>query len=393
MGKSSPPPAPDPVQTAAAQTQSNVQTATANAALNRVNQYSPYGSSTYQIVGTNPDGTPQYQQTLAFSPTEQSLFDKYTQGQNILGDTALTGLGNVQNTYGTPFNASGLPQVASNVANPGIGVTSQVNGGQSYQDAMKQAQDAAYRSQTQYLDPQFARQQETTNAQLANMGLQVGDRAYQNAQDQLAEQKRAAYQSAQDSAVQAGNQEQNVLYGQGLSSANLQNQANSQLFGQGLSNANLQNQASAQALGQGLTLYNQPLNTYNALMTGAQVQNPNFTPVPATNQANTDVAGITNSAYQNQLAQYQQQQAGINNLFGLGGSLGGAWILSSDRRLKRDIMQIGFTPHGIPLYQFRYNNDDDEVYIGVMADEVMHIPGAAILGDDGYWKVDYSRVK
>ena len=88
------------------------------------------------------------------------------------------------------------------------------------------------------------------------------------------------------------------------------------------------NQEQQVLFGQGLTQYNQPLNTYNALMTGAQVQNPTFGNVAGVNQANTDVAGITNSAYQNQLARYNASQAGINNLFSLGGSLGAAAILA-----------------------------------------------------------------
>jgi hypothetical protein len=57
-GKSDPPPAPDPRVVAEAQTKSNKETAIANAYLNRVDQTSPYGTSTYQVVGTNPDGTP-----------------------------------------------------------------------------------------------------------------------------------------------------------------------------------------------------------------------------------------------------------------------------------------------------------------------------------------------
>lgn len=49
MGKSAPepPPVPDPVAMAAAQTQSNLATARTNATLNRVDQYTPNGSSTY----------------------------------------------------------------------------------------------------------------------------------------------------------------------------------------------------------------------------------------------------------------------------------------------------------------------------------------------------------
>lgn len=358
MGKSSAPAAPDPVATANAQTQSNVQTADNNAQLNRVNQYTPYGSSVYNIDGTSADGTPQYSQTTTLSPTQQNLLNMTQQGETTLGQTALGQLNNVQNTYSQPFNSSGVPQVQSSVANPSVGTTSnvnntsgagiasQVNGGQSYQDAMKQAQDAAYNAQTQYLDPQFQQGQQSLNASLANQGLQTGDTAYNNAQTNFSNQKQQAYQGAQDAAVSAGNAEQNTLYGQGLSSATLQNQANqqgytqglsnatlqnslqNQLYGQNLSGANLNNSASAQSLSQALGLYNQPLNQYNALATGAQVQNPTFSSVPATNQAGTDVAGITNSAYQNQLASYQQSQSGINNLFGLGGSLGAAAILA-----------------------------------------------------------------
>ena len=315
MGKPSAPAAPDPQVTAQAQTQSNIATADNNAALNRVNQYTPYGSSVYSIDGTNADGVPQYSQTTSLSPTEQNLFNMTQQGETALGQTALGQLSNLQSAYSTPFSFGG-PNVQGSVAAPSTSINSFAN-----PQAIQQAQDAAYKSQTQYLDPQYAQQGATLNAQLANEGLQTGDKAYDNAQTMFNNQKQQAYQGAQDAAVQAGNQEQNVLFGQGLS-------ANNQEFGQNLSAANLNNSASAQALQQALGLYNQPLNSYNALATGAQVQNPTFNSVPAANQANTDVAGITNSAYQNQLSAYQQQQAGINNLFGLGGSLGAAAILA-----------------------------------------------------------------
>lgn len=418
------PAAPDPVVTANAQTQSNIATATNNAALNRVNQYTPYGNSTYSIDGTNAEGAPQYSQTISLSPSEQNLFSMGQQGAQTLGQTALGTLGTLQNNFSQPFSASGLPQVtgsvqnpstgiASQVANPNIGVASQVNGGQSTSDAIKSAQDAAYKSQTQYLDPQFQQAGKALDNSLINQGITQGSEAYNNAQTTFGNQKQQAYQGAQNAATLAGQGEQNTLFGQGLSAAGLQNQAQQQLygqnlsgaslqneaqqqqFGQNLSGANLQNQASAQALNQQLGLYNQPLNTYNALATGAQVQNPNFTSVPATNQAGTDVAGITNSAYQNQLAQYQQQQAGINNLFSLGGSLGSAAIFKSDRRLKRNIKRVGQTGSGIPVYDFQYIWDGERgpVYRGVMADEVRHIPNAVIPMPNGFDAVNYAVLK
>ena len=191
MGKQSAPAAPDPVATAAAQTTSNKETAIANAELNRVNQTSPYGSSTYSISGYNSDGTPNYNQQISLSPTEQNLFNKYTQGQNTLGDTALASLGNVQQQYAKPFDAS------------------------QYGASQQQAQDAAYKQQTQYLDPQYQQLHDNLNTQLANQGLSAGDKAYDTSNLNLNNQQQQAYESARTSAIGQGNQEQQTLFNQG----------------------------------------------------------------------------------------------------------------------------------------------------------------------------------
>lgn len=281
MSKPSPPAAPDPTTTIAAQTAGNKETAVANAELNRVNQYTPYGSSTYSVNSTNADGTPQYTQNVNLSPDQQQLFDMTTQGEKTLGNTALGTLNNLQSNFSKPFSLGGI---AANT---------------DFSGQMKQAQDAAYNTQTNYLDPQYKNAQSDLDAKLAGQGLQVGDEAYSRGQNDLATQKNQAYQGARDSAVTAGNNEQNTLYNQGLQDTSRQ-----------------------------LALYNQPLNTYNALATGAQATTPTFGSVPNTQQANTDVAGITNSAYQNQLARFNASQSGINNLFSLGGSLGAAAILA-----------------------------------------------------------------
>ena len=54
MGKSKAPKPPDPVRTAAAQTATNIGTALAEGALNRVNQVTPDGALTYVRSGTTP---------------------------------------------------------------------------------------------------------------------------------------------------------------------------------------------------------------------------------------------------------------------------------------------------------------------------------------------------
>ena len=64
----------------------------------------------------------------------------------------------------------------------------------------------------------------------------------------------------------------------------------------------------------------------------------------------------------------------------------------SDIRLKRDIVAVGHLENGIGLYRYRYIWSD-QVYVGVMAQEVAEIvPDAVLYGDDGYLRVDYARL-
>ena len=62
--------------------------------------------------------------------------------------------------------------------------------------------------------------------------------------------------------------------------------------------------------------------------------------------------------------------------------------VTSDIRLKTDIELTGKSPAGVNIYSFKYKGDD-KTYEGVLAQEV---PWASIKGDDGYYKVDYSKV-
>jgi Family of unknown function (DUF6600)/Chaperone of endosialidase len=78
----------------------------------------------------------------------------------------------------------------------------------------------------------------------------------------------------------------------------------------------------------------------------------------------------------------------INNLCGPGG---GPPIVS-DIRLKRDIALLERLPSGIGLSRYRYVWSD-QVYVGVMAQEVAAIePDAVVSGPDGFLRVDYARL-
>jgi hypothetical protein len=64
----------------------------------------------------------------------------------------------------------------------------------------------------------------------------------------------------------------------------------------------------------------------------------------------------------------------------------------SDMRLKRDIAPIGQLPDGLEPYRYRYLWSD-QMYVGVMAQEVAAIePAAVVRGADGYLRVSYARL-
>jgi hypothetical protein len=71
----------------------------------------------------------------------------------------------------------------------------------------------------------------------------------------------------------------------------------------------------------------------------------------------------------------------------LAGTIGGAAIKKSDRRLKSNIVRIGTHPLGIGIYEYDIDGSRQR---GVMADEVLTVlPEAVLTGDDGYMMVNY----
>ena len=64
----------------------------------------------------------------------------------------------------------------------------------------------------------------------------------------------------------------------------------------------------------------------------------------------------------------------------------------SDRRLKKNIKLIGLSPSGLKIYSFKYKNTSfgKGVFQGVMSNE---IPSYAVIkGNDGFDRVDYSKI-
>lgn len=77
-----------------------------------------------------------------------------------------------------------------------------------------------------------------------------------------------------------------------------------------------------------------------------------------------------------------------------GGGLAGSGTLmpGSDRRLKKNIKLLGYSPSGLNIYAFEYINKKfgEGVFQGVMSDE---IPSKAVVKhEDGFDRVDYSKI-
>ena len=338
MGKSSSAPPPPDYSGAAKETAAgNLDAARAATAANRVNQYTPYGSLEYKVSGEDPYGNATWSATQSLAPAQQQLLDYQNQASLGLGQLTGKGLGYVNNMLDTPFDTSKLP-------------TTGFNPSQSYQDAYMQR-----------LQPQIQQGREQLSTQLANSGIPVGSEAYRRA-----------------------------MMAQGQKENDLLAAATTQGFGVG-------QQARQSALQEQAYLRNEPLNTLNAVRSGAQVQGPSF--VNSAQQATTagpDMLGAAQMGYNAQLAASNAQNAANNQMTSGLFSLGGA-ALMSDIRTKENIEPIGIANNGLTVYKYEYKPEFKNhelaghgVHYGYMAQEVEQVyPYAVKTLDDGYKVVDY----
>ena len=207
------------------------------------------------------------------------------------------------------------------------------------------------------LQPQIERERSQQETQLRNQGLVPGGEAYGNA-------------------MTIQNQRENDLLNQAaLYGVNLDLAANQQAFGQELAQRNL------------------PLNEVSALMSGSQIQNPQFMGYQGANVAPPNIAGAAQ-----QQAAYNQGLYGLNvgqqnafnqGLFGLGSAAAMGYFMS-DRRLKSNIVRVGTHPLGIGIYEYDLLSGRE---MGVMADEVLTVkPEAVMRHPTGFLMVDYGRL-
>ena len=67
-------------------------------------------------------------------------------------------------------------------------------------------------------------------------------------------------------------------------------------------------------------------------------------------------------------------------------------FIPSDIRLKENIIRMGISKSGIPIYTFNYKNDD-QLWSGAMAQDLLELGiDNAVSTRDGYYTVDYSII-
>jgi hypothetical protein len=248
--------------------------------------YTPYGTS---LVSYDGD-TPTIRQTL--TPQAQQTLEAEQRVQTSLANLGEKGTQMASTVLDKPF-AFGGPAVQTSLDTSNI-ARMPVNAGTTGQEAIMSR-----------LEPSLARARTSAETNLINQGLRPGTEAYDNAIRSLGEQET-------DQRTQA------VLQG-----INLDTAANAQGYNQALQSGQFGNTAQQQALAQAIQGRQMPLNEITALMSGSQIQNPQFQAyqganvAPAPTFAATQAQGAFDAnAYNQRVATQNANTAGLYSLGG-----------------------------------------------------------------------------
>jgi hypothetical protein len=358
MGKSAPPPPATPDYKGAAKEQgiANLEAARLGSKLSNPNMYTPYGN---QLISYDGD-QPTIRQTL--TPEAQRTLDEQQKVQYQLASLSGKGANLAGNVLDKAFSFGG-PDVKTSLDLSNV-AKMPVNAGTTGMEAIMSR-----------LEPSLRRNRVSTETNLINQGLRPGTEAYDNAARLLGE-------SENDQRTQAA-----------LQGINLDTAANAQGYNQALQGGQFENTAQQQALAEAIQLRNMPLNEITALMSGSQIQNPQFGAYSGSNVTAAPTFAATQAQGQAEQNNYNQQVATQNantaGLYGLGAA-GVKGLVMSDVRLKSNIVKVGDHPIGIGIYEYDIFGQRER---GVIAQELMQVmPDAVHQHPSGYLMVDYGRL-
>ncbi len=311
----SPPATPDYTGAAIAQGAANVDAARVGAKLSNPNIVGPYGTQTVTWNEDQPTVTQQ------LTPDGQATVEAQQKVQKALADLGYGAVGTAQNIIGSPFQTStgnlqtsvpGAGNIQTQYDTSGL-AQMPVNAGTTGQQAIMAR-----------LQPQIEQNRAAKENQLRNQGLVPGGEAYDNDMRNLGNQENDLYSQA---ALQGINLDTNARaqgFNELQAGANLANTGQAQQYNQNLQGAQFGNAATQSQLQRELALRQQPLNEISGLMSGSQIQLPQFQQYQGQNVAPAPVFAATQAQAQNALQQYGIQQSGANaniaGLYGLGGA-------------------------------------------------------------------------
>ena len=266
-------------QTAGQQAEYNQEAAEKTRALNMINQYTPQGSSVFAQTGETIDGIEQFGVTQSYSPEQQNLFDSQNRMKQGYADFGESQLGNVQDTYSTPFDYS------------------QFGAAPTLDENSRSAARANIIARNQ---PQMDRDRAARETSLANQGFTVGSEAYDSAIGNINRQNNDFYLAADA----AAGGEMTQRYGLDVNARN-------------------------QAINEAINQRNMPMSEMSTFMSGSQPVNPSFLGTPQGSIAAPNYAGLqaanasaqnmsNTNTYNQQVASNRANTQGLYSLLGAG---------------------------------------------------------------------------
>lgn len=194
------PKTPDPAQVSASQTKSNQDTALFNANLNRVDQSSPFGSSSWSHTGNDPASG--WSQSTALSPELQGLMSSQIGSQQGISDAISGAIGR-------------LPSQAFDPSSINVG----------------DIRDRSFNSQMANLTPQFEKGARELEGTMSDRGIPIGSEIWNNQQGEYNRAKDTSLLGASRQADQDANNEFQRQYGNKMTEYQMPYQNLSSLMG------------------------------------------------------------------------------------------------------------------------------------------------------------------
>jgi DNA-binding transcriptional MerR regulator len=361
---------------------------------NRPNQNTPWGSTTWSSQPYRDPTTGQmlnrWTQNVNLDPRLQQILDTQFGVQGARSELAGSMTGRMADEYGEAMNWEDFARMGGRVGPEKL--TRNIGTHDRY---VQDAEDAIYGKFTNKMDSRFQDDLARQDAQLRAQGLKPGDAAYEKALERAREEQNQAYEQAAYQATIGSGAEAQRYQGMDATAGQFRNAASQQAFNQQMESSKYDTLRRQQQIAEEMQKRGFSLNEINAILHGQQVgmpQMPDFS--NATKSDATNYLGAAQAQGQADLDRYNAEQQAMQGMMSGVGSMGAGAMMMSDRALKRDIRKIVERgAHGLPVYEFRYV-DEDGLQYGVMADEAeLAYPDAVVTTPSGYKAVDYARLQ